>query len=73
MSAPMYVCICNAVTEKMIRQAAAEGVRSLGELTRRTGCSGDCGSCADLAEEVLRDAHRRTRVAFRLPLVAQAA
>jgi len=69
----MYVCICNAVTEKMIRQAAADGVRSLGELTRRTGCSGECGSCADLAEEVLRDAHRRPRVQFNLPLIAQAA
>ena len=69
----MYVCICNAVTEKMIRRAAAEGVRSLSELTRRTGCSGECGSCADLAEEVLRDAHRRPRVQFNLPLIAQAA
>jgi len=69
----MYVCICNAVTEKMIRQAAAEGVRSLGELTRRTGCSGDCGSCANLAEELLRDAHRRPHTAFSLPLIAQAA
>ena len=69
----MYVCICNAVTEKMIRQAAAEGVRSLSELTRRTGCSGECGSCADLAEEVLRDAHRRSRLQFNLPLIAQAA
>nr|WP_249352173.1 MULTISPECIES: (2Fe-2S)-binding protein [unclassified Rudaea] len=69
----MYVCICNAVTEKMIHQAAAEGVRSLSELTRRTGCSGDCGSCADLAEEVLRAAHSRRQVRFNLPLVAQAA
>ncbi|MFT3791143.1 MAG: bacterioferritin-associated ferredoxin [Rudaea sp.] len=70
----MYVCICNAVTDKMIREAAAEGVSSLAELTRRTGCSGDCGSCADLAEEILRDARgRRPRVRFGLPLVAQAA
>lgn len=71
----MYVCICNAVTEKMIHQAAAEGVRSLSELTRRTGCSGECGSCADLAEEVLRLAHSRVakKVRFALPLVAQAA
>lgn len=69
----MYVCICNAVTEKMIRQAAAEGVRSMSELTRLTGCSGECGSCADLAEEVLRDAHRPKRARFNLPLVAQAA
>ena len=51
----MYVCICNGVTDKMIRQAAAEGVRSLAELTRRTGCAGGCGSCADLAEQVLHE------------------
>lgn len=70
---PMYVCICNAVTEKMIREAAAEGVRSLAELTRRTGCSGDCGSCSELAEQVLLDAHGRRRARFDLPLVAQAA
>lgn len=67
----MYVCICNAVTEKMIRQAAAEGVRSLGELTRRTGCASACGSCADLAEDLLREA--RGQRPFLLPLVAQAA
>lgn len=71
----MYVCICNAVTEKTIREAAAAGVRSLAELTRVTGCSGECGSCADLAEEVLRDAlaRGRRRMPFDLPLVAQAA
>lgn len=67
----MYVCICNAVTEKMIRQAAAEGVRSLSELTRRTGCASDCGSCSDLAEQVLREA--RGKRPFGLPLIAQAA
>jgi bacterioferritin-associated ferredoxin len=67
----MYVCICNAVTENMIRQAAADGVRSLGELTRRTGCAGGCGGCADYAEEVLREARATRR--FALPVVAEAA
>ena len=67
----MYVCICNAVTDKMIRQAAADGVRSLAELTRRTGCAGNCGGCADFAEEMLREA-RGVR-SFALPILAQAA
>jgi len=67
----MYVCICNAVTENMIRRAAAEGVSSLDDLTRATGCAGGCGSCADLAEQVLRQA--RQQRPLRLPLVAQAA
>jgi len=56
----MYVCICNAVTDKMIRAAAAEGATSLADLNRMTGCTGGCGSCADLAREVLQGVHRQT-------------
>lgn len=52
----MYVCICNAVTEGEVRKAAAEGVRTLTELTFRTGCAGTCGSCASHAETVLHEA-----------------
>lgn len=67
----MYVCICNAVTDKMIRQAAESGVRTLAELSRQTGCATTCGSCAELAEEILHE----TRAAmaakpFKLPLLA---
>ena len=51
----MYICLCNAITDRAIRQAAADGVSDLDELKRRTGCASTCGSCADLAEEVLRD------------------
>lgn len=67
----MYVCICNAVTEKMIRAAAADGVTTLDELQSTTGCAGTCGSCADLAEEVLHRARRQTPAG--LAFVAQAA
>ena len=66
----MYVCICNGVTERAVRQAAADGVRSLSELTRRTGCAGACGGCAEYAEEILRNVHQRA--AFPLPLLAAA-
>jgi bacterioferritin-associated ferredoxin len=69
----MYVCICNAVTEKMIRTAVADGVSTLAELNRRTGCAGGCGNCAEFAGEVLASALRaRTRQPFALA-VAQAA
>jgi bacterioferritin-associated ferredoxin len=67
----MYVCICNSITERAIREAARAGVSTLNELTRRTGCGDCCGTCADLAREILDDAHgRRT---LDLPLVAAAA
>lgn len=55
----MYVCICNAVTDRQIRQAAEQGVSSMAELSRRTGCSDCCGSCEDLASEILEAAVRR--------------
>ncbi|HKE49223.1 MAG TPA: (2Fe-2S)-binding protein [Rhodanobacteraceae bacterium] len=68
----MYVCICNAVTERTIRDAARAGVRTLDELARRTGCSDCCGSCADLATEILADTHGKART-LDLPLIAAAA
>ncbi|TDJ35531.1 MAG: hypothetical protein E2O56_00875 [Gammaproteobacteria bacterium] len=52
----MYVCVCNAVTENAIREAVDNGVRSLAELRLHTGCSMACGTCQDLAEELLAEA-----------------
>jgi bacterioferritin-associated ferredoxin len=66
----MYVCYCNEVTEREIRQAAAAGVRTMAELSRRTGCSTGCGGCAELAEAILDDALGRRK--FSLPLVQAA-
>lgn len=67
----MYVCICNAVTERAVRDAAKSGVRTLAELARRTGCADCCGSCADLASEILNETHRSRTLD--LPLIAIAA
>ena len=49
----MYVCICNGVTDRDIRQAAEAGCRSLAELTMRTGCGATCGTCLDTAAAIL--------------------
>jgi bacterioferritin-associated ferredoxin len=49
----MYVCICNGVTDHQIREAAAGGVRSMAELTMRTGCGGSCGTCMETAAGIL--------------------
>jgi bacterioferritin-associated ferredoxin len=57
----MYVCICNGVTDKDIRQAAEAGCRSMAELTMRTGCGATCGTCLDMAAELLGAAQRATR------------
>ena len=49
----MYVCICNAITDKQIRRAARNGVDSLYELRATLGVAAGCGSCARTAQEVL--------------------
>lgn len=52
----VYVCLCNDVTERDIRQAAQAGCRGMAELTMRTGCGASCGSCVPLACELLEQA-----------------
>ena len=55
----VYVCICNGITDKEIRQAVLAGCRSVPELTMRTGCGATCGSCLDMASDVLREAQQQ--------------
>jgi len=62
--AAVYVCICNGVTDRDIRQAAEAGCRSLPELTMRTGAGANCGSCLELAASLLD----QTRGTIELPL-----
>lgn len=71
----MFVCICNGVTDSQIRQAAANGCREVAELTMRTGCGASCGSCMDMAADLL-DRYHATRASaplIELPLIASAA
>ncbi len=49
----MYVCICNSVTDKQIRRAAAKGVDNLYELRENLGVASCCGSCAGEAQAIL--------------------
>ncbi len=55
----MYVCICNSVTDKQIRKAAARGVDNLLELREELGVASCCGRCADVAEEILQESAPR--------------
>ncbi len=52
----MYVCLCNAVTDSDIRNAVDEGVRNLKQLRQVTDCGATCGSCNEMALEVLQQA-----------------
>lgn len=60
----MYVCICSAVSDRTIREAAAQGVDTLEALTCATGCGACCGSCRGLATQVLEQARAELDFAF---------
>jgi bacterioferritin-associated ferredoxin len=68
----MYVCICNGVTDRDIRQAAEAGCRSLAELTMRTGCGATCGTCLDTAATILAAGQRVVDPRHELPVLQAA-
>ena len=51
----MYVCICNAVTESEIREAASEGANDLWSLQQQLGVASGCGTCMDAASDILNE------------------
>ncbi len=53
----MYVCVCQAVTERQIHQAARDGAKTIKDLRRDLGVTSECGRCATCAKQCLRDAH----------------
>lgn len=65
----MYVCICTGITDKDIRDAARAGAHDLNQLSAATGCNTVCGSCGDLALEILRETEQESRL---LPMAAVA-
>jgi bacterioferritin-associated ferredoxin len=56
----MYVCVCNAVKERDLRQAAAAGCRSFGEVQALTRVSTCCGRCEPMAREIVDEALDRS-------------
>lgn len=54
----MYICICNAVTERDIRVAAARGVETVEALTFELGVGAGCGNCRDGARDILDQCSR---------------
>ena len=50
----MYICICNAVTERQLKECARSGAASLDEVAFQLGVGTACGRCRDCANDVLR-------------------
>lgn len=66
----MYVCVCNAVTERDIGQAIATGCGSLRELRESLGVGACCGRCNNCARKLLKQSaehhHGQPRPVYQL-------
>jgi bacterioferritin-associated ferredoxin len=51
----MYICICNAVTDRQVKECALDGAKSLEDLTLKLGVGAGCGRCRECALELLRE------------------
>jgi bacterioferritin-associated ferredoxin len=52
----VYVCHCNAVTDRTVDAAIASGASTVPEITERCTAGGGCGGCHDLLEALLEAA-----------------
>lgn len=52
----MYICVCRAVTDRQIHEAALKGAHTLRDLRRLLGVTSECGHCAAYALQCLQEA-----------------
>ncbi len=51
----MYVCVCQAVTDRQVREAVENGVQSMRGLREHLGVASECGKCARCAHSILKE------------------
>ncbi|MFL6801771.1 MAG: bacterioferritin-associated ferredoxin [Sphingomicrobium sp.] len=51
----MIVCVCNAIPEKDVRDAARNGARTPQAAYATYDCEPQCGCCLDYAQEIIAD------------------
>ena len=56
----LYLCICNAITERQVRETAQAGARSVDDLTAQLGVGAGCGRCRECAAELLNRLDEKT-------------
>lgn len=56
---PMYVCVCEVVTDQEIITAIHQGCQSVPELRSQLGCGKQCGRCIPTVRNLLRQQRQR--------------
>lgn len=58
----MYICVCNAVRECELRQAARACPGNAAKVYGALGVEPQCGQCLDEAEELIAEERRKARI-----------
>lgn len=58
----MYVCICNPMTDKQVKQVLGQGVNSAAGVFRHFGHKVQCGKCVPYVRDMV-DAHKHEQKA----------
>ena len=53
----MFVCICRAVSSTTVRDAIADGARTVKQVSEACGASKDCGRCVVHVRALLEEHH----------------
>ncbi|HEX5452984.1 MAG TPA: (2Fe-2S)-binding protein [Stellaceae bacterium] len=51
----MYVCLCNALTDRDVRARIDSGGSSVAMVYRACGCEPRCGKCIPYIRQILRE------------------
>ena len=51
----MYICLCNALTDRDIHRHTAGGGSSVAMVYRACGCRPQCGKCVPFVRQMLRE------------------
>lgn len=50
----MYVCICNALTDRDVASAIQLGANSVSRVYQKHGCKAQCGKCSCQVRDMLK-------------------
>ena len=53
----MYICLCNAITDRDVRAHAGGEGCSVAMVYRALGCEPQCGKCVPFVRQMLRQAN----------------
>ncbi len=49
----MYICLCNALSDRDVHAAAENGAQSVSEVYKAHGCRPQCGKCVPIVRVML--------------------